>query len=50
MVLLELKGEQGIWHLSKDASKAEDTPEQPHYMSAFYFDSFQELNTWEECK
>lgn len=39
-----------IWHRSKEASKAEDTPEQLHYMTAFYFDNFQELNTGEECK
>lgn len=50
MVLLELKGEQGSWHPSKEASKAQDTPEQPHCVSAFCFDNFQELATWKKCK
>lgn len=50
MVLLELKGEQDSWHPSKDASKAQDTPEQAHCMSAFCFDNFQELATWKEHK
>lgn len=45
MILLELKSEQGIKHPSEDASKAEDTPEQPHNLLAFYLNNFQELNT-----